>query len=130
MRVLILLACSVLAVACGSSDPDIQSLPENPAPRGATEFSARPDLVDAHPVPIAGWSRVGNDRIAVHFETGTPECFGVDATVTESDDAVTVALSGGTLPEARDRMCIMIAVAGTLEVPLQSPLGDRVVTAG
>lgn len=130
MRLLILLACSVLAVACGSSDPDIQSLPESPVPPGSTEFSARPDLVGAHPVPISGWSRAGDDRISLHFETGTPECFGVDATVTESDDAVTVTLTGGTLPEARDRMCIMIAVAGTLEVPLQSPLGDKVVTAG
>ena len=37
---------------------------------------------------------------------------------------------GGTLPEMQDRMCIMVAVVDTLEVPLQSPLGDRVVTAG
>ena len=73
---------------------------------------------------------MSDDRIALHFETGTPECFGVDATVTETDDAVTVTLLGGTLPEMQDRMCIMVAVVGTLEVSLQSPLGDRVVTAG
>ncbi|NME80119.1 hypothetical protein [Rhodococcus sp. 105337] len=130
MRLIVLLACSVLAVACGSGSHDIEPLPEIAVPQGATEFTARPDIVDPHPVQIQGWSRAGDDRIALHFETGTPECYGVHATITETTDAVGVTVLGGTLPEAQDRMCIMIAVTGTLEVPLESPLGDRVVTAG
>ena len=31
------------------------------------------------------------------------------------------------LPGAVNRACIMIALFGTLEVPLQAPLGDRQV---
>lgn len=130
MRLIALLASSVLAAACGSNSHDIEPLPEIAAPQGATAFVARPDIVDAHPVQIQGWSRAGDDRIALHFETGTPECYGVDAVVTETADAVGVTVLGGTLPEAKDKMCIMIAVTGTLEVPLQQPLGERIVTAG
>lgn len=129
-RGITVLAMCLLIAACGSSTPDVPALPEEPVPAGATAFSPRPDLVNTHPLTILSWSRVSDDRIALHFETGTPECFGVDATVTETDGTVTVTLLGGTLPEMQDRMCIMVAVVGTLEVSLQSPLGDRVVTAG
>jgi hypothetical protein len=51
----------------------------------------------------------------------------VHATVRETADAVTIDLSGGSLPRSAGRMCIMLAVTGTLEVPLQNPLGDRQV---
>ncbi|WP_068161421.1 large secreted protein [Rhodococcus phenolicus] len=117
------------AVACGNGAADVPPLPQAPAPAGATVFTARPDLLDPHPVEITSWSPAG-DHIAVHFESGTPECYGVDATVTETGSSVTVALRGGTLPEAADRMCIQIAVTGILDVPLQSPLAGRTVTAG
>ncbi|WP_213932086.1 hypothetical protein [Rhodococcus sp. B50] len=129
-RGITVLAMCLLIAACGSSAPDVPALPEEPVPAGATEFSPRADIVDAHPLTIMSWSRVSDDRISLHFETGTPECFGVDATVTETDETVTVALLGGTLPEMQDRMCVMVAVVGTLEVPLRSPLGDRAVTTG
>jgi hypothetical protein len=129
MRLFVLLASCLLAVACGSTPPDVEPLPESPEPAGATVFSARPDIVETHPLTITSFSRSGDDRISLHFETGTPECFGVDPTVTETDDVVTVSLMGGTLPEMRDSMCIMVAVFGTVEVQLDSPLGDRVVTA-
>lgn len=128
MRLLLVVVCSFLAVACGSSAPDVPPLPERPAPDGATTFSPRPDILGAHPVPVGSWSKLADDRIELHFETGTPECFGVNGTVVETDETVTVELLGGTLPEARDRVCIMVAVAGVLEVPLQAPLADRVVT--
>ena len=45
----------------------------------------------------------------------------------ETEQTVTVDLQSGTLPEAAGRACIMIALFGTLEVPLQAPLGDRQV---
>ena len=63
----------------------------------------------------------------MHFTTGSPECYGVHAHRAETTETVTVELRAGSLPEAVGRMCIMIAVFGTLEVPLQSPLGDREV---
>lgn len=129
MRPVVLLVCCFLAAACGSTPPDVEPLPESPDPAGATVFSARPDIVETHPLTITSFSRVSDDRLSLHFETGTPQCFGVDPTVTETDDVVTVSLMGGTLPEAQDSMCIMVAVFGAVEVPLHSPLGDRVVTA-
>lgn len=130
MRLPVLAVCCVLAGACGPGGADVPALPEEPTPVGATVFTARDDLVEPHPIPLRSWTRVDDDRIAVHFETGTPACFGVDVTVGESDSAVTVALRGGTLPEAVDRACIMIAVTGVLELTLQAPLADRIVTAG
>jgi hypothetical protein len=91
-------------------------------------FVDNPAIVDPHPLPFDSWNRVDNDHaVAVQFTTGTPECYGVHATVTETADTVSIDLLGGTLPEAVGRACIMIAVSGTLEVQLQGPLGDRQV---
>ena len=63
----------------------------------------------------------------MNFTSGTDTCYGVHATVQETSETVTVDLQSGTLPEAVNRPCIMIALFGTLEVPLQGPLGDRQV---
>ena len=76
------------------------------------------------------FSRTADDRtVAIHFTTGTPTCYGVHAGVAETPQTVTVELRGGTLPEAVDRACILIAVSGTLDVPLQSALGARQVVS-
>ncbi len=108
-----------LALAQPSAPPEVP-------PGGRMVFTDTPVLVDWHPAVIESWSRVaGDDAVAVNFTSGTPACSGVHATVEETADAVTVDLQGGTLPEAFGRMCIMLAVFGTLEVPLQAPLGDR-----
>jgi len=89
-------------------------------------FTDNPAIVDSRPAAIESWSRAATDNaVAVNFTSGTPACSGVHATAVETADTVTVDLQGGTLPEAVGRMCIMLAVFGTLEVPLQSPLGDR-----
>ena len=48
----------------------------------------------------------------------------------ETDTTVTISLRTGTLPEAADKMCILVAVFGTLEVQLQGPLGNRQVING
>ena len=101
--------------------------PEVPGVEGVV-FTDNPSIVDPHPLPVESWSRVSRDRaVAVHFTTGTPACYGVHATTRETADAVTITLTGGSLPASAGRMCIMLAVTGTLEVPLQSPLGDRQV---
>ena len=64
-------------------------------------------------MPVESWSRLPNDdALAVHFTTGSPECYGVHATVRETTETVTVELRSGSLPEAVGRMCIMIAVFG------------------
>jgi hypothetical protein len=90
-------------------------------------FVADPTIVGAHPIPFTSWTRVADDRIAVNFQTGSPECYGVDASVTETDSTVTIELRSGTRADAAGRMCIMIAVFGTLEVQLKAPLGNRQV---
>ncbi|GAC1400195.1 MAG: hypothetical protein NVSMB60_13400 [Mycobacterium sp.] len=101
--------------------------PEQPDADGVA-FTDNPSIVDPQPMPLESWSRVGNDRaVAVHFISGTAACNGVHATAHETADAVTVALTGGSLPASAGRMCIMLAVTGTLIVPLQSSLGDRQV---
>jgi hypothetical protein len=108
-----------------SADP---SAPPEAVDGGGVVFRDNPKIVDARPMPVESWSRVGNDRaVAVHFTSGTPACNGVYATAHETADSVTVDLKGGSLPASPGRLCIMLAVTGTLEVPLASPLGDRKV---
>ncbi|MGZ4762931.1 MAG: hypothetical protein ACXVGO_06200 [Mycobacterium sp.] len=117
----LVLAASEAAVA--RAEPTAP--PEVPA-GGRMVFTDTSDLVDSHPAAIDSWSRAAADNaVAVNFTSGTPACAGVHATAVETSDTVTVDLQGGTLPEAVGRMCIMLAVFGTVEVPLQAPLGDR-----
>ncbi|MBO0676199.1 hypothetical protein JRC04_01840 [Mycolicibacterium sp. S2-37] len=110
--------------------PTITVVPEQPA-GGATSFANNPAIVDAHPMAIQSWSRVPDDdtAVAVVFTTGTPECYGVHAEVQETVDIVAVKMRSGTLPEAVARACIAIGVVGTMDVPLQSPLGHRAVVS-
>ena len=128
MRVIGALACVVVAVwVAPAASAETTVLPERPGPPGVV-FVDNPAIVDPHPMEAESWSRVAGDQaVAVHFTTGTPECFGVHATVAETAEDVTVDLRGGTLPEAVGRACIMIAESGTLEVPLANPLGARQV---
>lgn len=95
-----------------------------------TAFDDRPDIVGAETAMFESWSEVDEDTIAVHFVTGTPECYGAHATVDETQSTVAVTLHTGALPEAADRMCILVAVFGSLDIHLSSPLGDRRVTNG
>ncbi|BAW10038.1 conserved hypothetical protein [Nocardia seriolae] len=99
------------------------------APNGqiGRAFAANPAIVSPHSIPFDSYTRLAPDKIAVNFQTGSPECYGVDAAVTETSSTVTVDLKSGTLPEAVGKMCTMIAVFGTLEISLKAPLGDRKV---
>ncbi|WP_102144945.1 hypothetical protein [Mycobacterium hubeiense] len=120
-----LLALAVWCAPVAAAETTVAP-PERPPGDPGVVFVDNPAIVDPRPVPVDSWSRVPNpNAVAVHFTTGTPECYGVHATVQETPDTVTVRLQSGTPPEAVGRMCIMIALDGTLEVPLASPLGDR-----
>ncbi|MGW4482126.1 hypothetical protein [Rhodococcus triatomae] len=98
----------------------------------SAEITAEQGLVDTHPITFESYTVTGaaGDRVAVHFDSGAPECFGADAAVTETDASVTIALRTGTLPAAVGKACTMQIVPATLEVPLAAPLGDRQVVAG
>ncbi|RRQ28083.1 hypothetical protein DK926_09340 [Rhodococcus sp. Eu-32] len=100
---------------------------EVPVGEVGTMFDSTPGLVRATATPFESWSQVSPNTIAIHFVTGTPECYGAEAQVTETDSHVVIALRTGTLPEAADKSCIMVAVYGTMQMTLQSPLGDRAV---
>ncbi|MGW5434990.1 hypothetical protein [Nocardia asteroides] len=138
-------AAAVLAVlsgpltACSSSDdaaPQSNSTTASARPEDGNaslghRFTADPTIVDPHPLPFTSWTRLSDNTIGVNFQTGNPECFGVDATVTESADAVTVALRAGTRADAVGKMCTMNAVFGTIDITLKAPLGSRqVIDAG
>ncbi|NNH70178.1 hypothetical protein HLB23_09945 [Nocardia uniformis] len=127
-----------LAVAgCGSSDDSgdkpttsttsASATTPTEAPEGqlGRAFTADPTIVNPRPIPFDSWTELAPDKIAVNFQTGSPECYGVDVTTTETDEAVTVELRGGTRADAVGKMCTMIAVFGTLEIQLKAPLGDR-----
>jgi hypothetical protein len=119
------LAALVLA-GWGAPAATATSAPPEVADADGVVFTDNSSIVDPRPMPVESWSRVGTDRaVAVHFTSGTPACNGVHATTQETADAVTVKLTGGSLPAVAGRMCIMLAVTGTLVVPLESPLGDR-----
>jgi hypothetical protein len=128
--VAVAVGCLVLACATAPAavaEPTTVAPPEVPPAPGVV-FTNDPSIVDPHPMAVESWSRVGaGDVLALHFTTGTPECYGVNAGVHETAENVTVELRGGTRPEAVGRACIAIALFGTLEVPLQSPVGDRQV---
>ncbi|OBG95716.1 hypothetical protein A5698_14970 [Mycobacterium sp. E136] len=128
MRLFLVLIAAVLAVwVAPVASAETAVLAERPGYPGLL-FTDNPAIVDPHPLRAESYNRVPGDRaVGVHFTTGTPQCYGVHATVQETAETVTVALVGGTLPEAVGRPCIMIAVSGILDVPLQEPLGTRQV---
>jgi hypothetical protein len=129
MRTAMTVVCTavlLMAPTVPTASAETSAAPE--VPPGGLEFVNDPSLVGAHPNRVEGWSRVDRpDAVAVHFTSGTPECYGVHATATETPEAVIVDLTTGTRVDAVDRACIMIALIGTLEVPLEAPLGDRQV---
>jgi hypothetical protein len=111
-----------------ASAPATATPPERPPANTPAVFTDNPSILNSRPLPFDSWSRLGNgDALALYFTVGSPDCSGVHATVRETTETVAVELRGGSLPQALGRMCTMIAVLGTLDVPLQSPLGDRTV---
>ncbi|QZT56853.1 hypothetical protein [Mycolicibacterium austroafricanum] len=125
----VMVVCALLLAAVGpaaAQPPAPVPIPETPPGTPAAMFVDEPAIVNAYPTRPQAWSRVIDERtVRLHFTTGTPECYGVSATVQESPDAVLVDLRTGTLPSALDRACIAIALFGGLDVPLQQPLGAR-----
>jgi hypothetical protein len=129
MRTSLALAAVLAVWSAPVASAETTALPERQGPPGVV-FVDNPAIVDAHPMAAESFSRgPGDNAVAVHFTTGTPECYGVHGIITETAQTVSVELRSGSLPEAVGRACIMIAVSGTVEVPLQAPLGDRQVVS-
>ncbi|MGA5466430.1 hypothetical protein [Mycobacterium sp. NPDC050041] len=117
--VVLLIGIATSVPATAQADPDTD---------GSVEFVDTPQIVDSHPLQVNSWTvQDGGRTLRLRFTAGTPECFGVHATVLENADTVEVRLRSGARPEAVARACIMIAVSGTLDVPLAEPLAHRTV---
>ncbi|MHC9294607.1 hypothetical protein ACRCUN_19260 [Mycobacterium sp. LTG2003] len=132
MRVVVTTALTGLLLAAtapvAAAEPNTVVVPEAPADPARTVLDDNPWIVDQHTTKIDSWSRDGQG-LRINFTAGTPDCFGVHLTTQETSETVMVELHGGTPPEAVGRMCIALAVDATMDVPLQGPLGDRVVMA-
>jgi hypothetical protein len=121
----LLVGVALCAAPVAEAEP-ASVVPEAPLGAPGVVFVDDPAIVDPHLMPVQSWSRRGDGTLlALHFTAGTPECYGVNARAHETPENVTVELRGGTRPDAVGRACILIAMTGTLEVPLQSPIGDR-----
>jgi hypothetical protein len=110
--------------------PVVTQVSEVPQPPGNTMFDDNPSIVDTRLQAIDSWTRLPDGHaLAVHFTSGSPECYGVHAEVQETADIVAVKLRSGVLPGATQRICTMIAVPGTVTVGIPSPVGNRAVVS-
>ena len=93
---------------------------------------------DAPPPPqagtqaIEGWFARDDRTLALNYATGVPECYGTvgEPQVEETASTVTVTLPKTPPKSDREVVCIDIALMRSVDVTLQSPLGDRVVRDG
>jgi hypothetical protein len=113
----------------GNDDADPQG--------GATRVEPDPDATDPHPINFEP-SQVepSGDGVLVPFYNGVQPCYALaDVQVTETPDAVTVSLFGGT-PDSSDgssassAVCIELAQLFEVEVTLDAPLGSRTIVDG
>ncbi|MGE2837157.1 hypothetical protein [Mycobacterium sp. SMC-4] len=117
----------LVGAAPAAAQPAVD-VPEIPADPAVTVFVDEPEIVDAYLVRPQAFSRLPDDRtVRLYFTSGTPQCYGATATAEERPDEVVVSLRTGTLPHLGDRACILIALVGAIDVPLQQPLGMRAV---
>ncbi|MGE2714735.1 hypothetical protein ACQI4L_11800 [Mycolicibacterium litorale] len=119
---------SIGSPGVASAAPTTTEPVERPLSSTEVRFSDRSDIVHTEPLSFDAWSPLEDGTgIRVYFLSGTPACYGVNAVATETADAVTVELHSGMLPEATDRMCTAKAVLGATDIPLDAPVGERLV---
>jgi hypothetical protein len=131
----VLVAASVL-LGCESCAPTTSASAapvRRPVPHAATNAGREnttddPTITHSQPLAIEAWTGDGSGHVlGVQFPLASPDCTGVHADVEENTNTVTVSVLEGTHPDAVGRMCTMVVVPSTLEITLQSPLGDRTV---
>lgn len=96
----------------------------------ATEVPDRHDLVSPRAVTPTELVVDQEDPTKVHvrFYGGVPECYGAEATVAETAEAVVVTLRTGSIPDAAEA-CIDLAQYQQITLALDAPLGDRTLEA-
>lgn len=120
----------VLAVGLApTASADPMPLPEVPISPG-TSFVDDPAIVDPHPLAAESWSRLDPEpAVALNISLGSPDCYGVHATVQEADQTVVVTLTSGRRSDRERMVCTMMIMPGKIVVPLANPVGDRAVLA-
>jgi len=88
--------------------------------------------VDAGMISASGYHAYDATRLAVVYVNGVPECYGTAGTprVEETADAVTVTIPRTPAKSTGDTACIDIALTDSVDITLDSPLGDRDVLDG
>ncbi|MFE1596509.1 hypothetical protein [Nocardia sp. NPDC058705] len=101
--------------------------PEEPSATFGHPFTSDPTLLYPQLISFTSWNRLGDNKISIFFQTGNPECHGVEAVATETVASILVALRSGIRADAVDKMCTMNAVFGTLDITLDAPVRNRQV---
>jgi len=88
--------------------------------------------VDAGMISASGYHAYDATRLAVVYVNGIPECYGTAGTprVEETADAVTVTIPRTPAKSTGDTACIDIALTDSVDITLDSPLGEREVLDG
>lgn len=90
---------------------------------------ARFDLDNAHDVSWSEAEVISDHQVRVHFIGGDPQCYGYNATVTESSSTIVIRVTEGTIPDA-PQACPAIGRPATLLVDVDSPVAGREIVPG
>lgn len=100
---------------------------EVPPPDDGSDGDGRP--ADPDLIALDSFYRYDARHLAVNYYTGVPECYGEagEPRVEEREDRFVVALPRTPPTAPKNTACIEIALAGSVDVTLSEPLGDRAV---
>lgn len=144
-RSVLLLAALLAAGACGvdaisASPPPDRHQPVSttlgpPTATGAPSPSPvepKGGVADPRPVPWESATPVdGGKRVRLVWWSGVEPCTTLDrVAVRETAESVEITLYEGPAKDARDAVCIQVAVLKTTTVELDAPLGERKITDG
>jgi hypothetical protein len=102
-----------------------------PPPSDRSGTGDVPDA-DQGSIAVTSFYRYDATHLALNYTNGIPECYGAAGTprVEETPDAVVVTIPRTPVKSTGDRACIDIAMLGTVDVTLASPLAGRPVLDG
>jgi hypothetical protein len=100
---------------------------EVPPPDDGGDGGAGPDVI-----ALDSYYRYDDRHLALNYYNGIPECYGKagEPRVEEDGERVVVTVPRTPPTGGKDTACIDIAVAGSVKVALEKPLGDRPVVDG
>ncbi len=113
--------------ACTDEEPV-----EEPEPEFETSIVDGPQTLDSsggltnlQPAVFGDVQTVDEDTISVEFEMLSPECYGYEPVIQESEDDVAVAIQIGLLEGKTEEDCEYDLNNWIAEIDLENPIGDR-----